>query len=78
MIYWIYTEAFPKLQFLGKAPRCVIFISHLEAVMFNPNNNNKANQKNPNKGIPGTNKPYDKGQGNRGRQLNPNKGGKKK
>ncbi len=37
-----------------------------------PNNDNKANQNNPNKGNPGTNKQFDKGQGNRGKQLNPN------
>jgi hypothetical protein len=40
--------------------------------MANQNNDNKANQKNSNKGTPGTNKPYDKGQGNKGKQLNPN------
>jgi hypothetical protein len=45
--------------------------------MANSNKDNKANQKNPNKGTPGTNKPYDKGQGNRGKQLNPNNKGKK-
>jgi hypothetical protein len=33
---------------------------------------NEANQKNPNKGTPGTNKQYDQAQGNRGKQLNPN------
>ena len=36
------------------------------------NNDNKSNQKNPNKGSRGTNKQYDKGQGNRGKQKNPN------
>lgn len=40
------------------------------------NNNNKANQKNANKGTSGTNKQYDKGQGNRGKQQNPNRKGK--
>lgn len=39
---------------------------------------NSANQQNPNKGSDGTNKSYDKGQGNRGKQMNPNQGGKKK
>ena len=34
---------------------------------------NSANQKNANKGTKGTNKQYDKGQGNKGKQLNPNK-----
>ena len=39
--------------------------------------NNAANQKNSNKGNPGTNKQYDQAQGNRGKQMNPNgKGGK--
>jgi len=47
---------------------------------INPNDN-RANQQNPNKGLPGTNRQYDQGQGNRGKQQNPNqqgsKGGKK-
>lgn len=34
--------------------------------------NNRADVQNPNKGTRGTNKTYDKGQGNRGKQLNPN------
>ncbi len=34
--------------------------------------NNKSNQLNSNKGTNGTNKQYDKNQGNRGKQLNPN------
>lgn len=38
----------------------------------NSNNSNKANQQNANKGSAGTNKAYDKAQGNRGKQLNPN------
>lgn len=33
--------------------------------------NHEADIKNPNKGIDGTNKTYDKNQGNRGKQLNP-------
>lgn len=33
---------------------------------------NASDQKNPNKGIPGTNIAWDKAQGNRGKQLNPN------
>ena len=33
---------------------------------------NHSNQKNANKGTSGTNKQYDKAQGNRGKQLNPN------
>jgi hypothetical protein len=41
-------------------------------------NQNSGNQQNPNKGTSGTNKAYDKNQGNRGKQLNPNKAGKKK
>lgn len=32
---------------------------------------NSANQQNPNKGSNGTNKAYDKAEGNRGWQLNP-------
>jgi len=44
---------------------------------INPKDNS-ANQQNPNKGTPGTNKQYDKGQGNRGKQLNPNQKGKGK
>jgi len=46
--------------------------------------NHPADIKNANKGTPGTNRTYDKNQGNRGKQLNttPNdanqKGGKKK
>jgi len=39
---------------------------------------NSSNQQNPNKGSAGTNKQYDKAQGNKGAQSNPNnKGGKK-
>lgn len=34
---------------------------------------NAANIKNANKGTSGTNKQYDKNQGNRGEQLNPNR-----
>ena len=34
--------------------------------------NHSADIKNPNKGTPGTNKPYDKNQGNKGKQLDPN------
>lgn len=33
---------------------------------------NQSNQSNANKGTAGTNKQYDKAQGNRGKQLNPN------
>ena len=39
-------------------------------------NNNKANQQNANKGTRGTNKQFDKAQGNRGQQQNPNRKGK--
>jgi hypothetical protein len=39
--------------------------------------NQHADIKNPNKGDVGTNKTYDKNQGNRGKQLNPNQKGKK-
>jgi len=39
--------------------------------------NHHADIKNPNKGTKGTNKTYDKNQGNRGTQLNPNKKDKK-
>lgn len=39
---------------------------------------NESNQKNPNKGTPGTNKQHDQGQGNRGKQLNPNQNNAKK
>jgi len=35
--------------------------------------NHPADIKNPNKGTKGTNKTYDKNQGNRGKQLNPNR-----
>ncbi|MEO0472454.1 MAG: hypothetical protein AAF206_22715 [Bacteroidota bacterium] len=38
--------------------------------------NHDADIKNPNKGTPGTNKDYDKAQGNRGKQKNPNRKGK--
>ncbi|MBO6515112.1 MAG: hypothetical protein JJ975_00995 [Bacteroidia bacterium] len=34
---------------------------------------NRSNQSNPNKGSRGTNKQYDKNQGNRGGQMNPNR-----
>lgn len=34
----------------------------------------RSDQKNPNHGTPGTNKIWDKAQGNRGKQLNPNQG----
>ena len=34
--------------------------------------NHKADIKNPNKGTKGTNKTYDKAQGNRGKLMNPN------
>lgn len=37
---------------------------------------NAANMQNANKGTKGTNKEYDKNQGNRGKQLNPNQKGK--
>ncbi|MEX5687888.1 hypothetical protein [Pseudomonas silesiensis] len=36
-----------------------------------------SDQKNPNRGTPGTNKNWDKAQGNRGKQLNPNQGDRK-
>ncbi len=39
--------------------------------------NHRADIKNPNKGTKGTNKTYDKNQGNRGKQLNPNRKYKK-
>lgn len=39
---------------------------------------NAANMQNPNKGTKGTNKEYDKNQGNRGKQLNSNQKVKKK
>ena len=42
---------------------------------------NHADQQNPNKGTPGTNKQYALSQGNKGKQLNPNQlipSGKKK
>lgn len=35
--------------------------------------NNRANMQNGNKGTKGTNKQYDKAQGNRGKQMNPNR-----
>jgi hypothetical protein len=39
--------------------------------------NNSADQQNANKGSKGTNKAYDKAQGNRGKQMNPNQEGKR-
>ena len=39
--------------------------------------NNRANSQNPNKGTKGTNKQYDKVQGNRGKQMNPNRKNRK-
>ena len=39
--------------------------------------NHNADIKNPNKGTTGTNKTYDKNQGNKGKQLNPNQKNKK-
>ena len=46
--------------------------------MAKNNSNHNADIKNANKGTDGTNKTYDKAQGNRGKQMNPNqKGGKK-
>jgi hypothetical protein len=39
--------------------------------------NHEADIKNANKGTSGTNKTYDKNQGNRGAQLNPNNKGSK-
>ncbi|QPB42763.1 hypothetical protein [Rodentibacter haemolyticus] len=38
--------------------------------------NHEADISNSNKGTKGTNKTYDKNQGNRGKQLNPNQQGK--
>ena len=40
--------------------------------------NHQSDIKNPNKGTAGTNKTYDKNQGNRGAQLNPKQASKKK
>ena len=39
---------------------------------MNKQNDQKSDVKNPNKGTSGTNKTYDKAQGNHGEQLNPN------
>ncbi len=39
--------------------------------------NHEADIQNPNKGTKGTNKTYDKNQGNRGKQRNPNQKKKK-
>lgn len=39
--------------------------------------NHQADTKNHNKGTSGTNKTYDKSQGNKGKQLNPNQNKKK-
>lgn len=36
---------------------------------------NASNQKNANKGSPGTNRQYDQAMGNRGQQMNPNQTG---
>ncbi len=46
--------------------------------MSKKGNNQRANIQNPNKGTSGTNKTYDKGQGNRGKQMNPNQKGNSK
>ena len=46
------------------------------AKKINPKDNQN-NQKNANKGTSGTNKQYDKAQGNKGKQLNPNQKKKK-
>lgn len=43
-----------------------------KTIQMNKKPNHKADIKNPNKGTGGTNKTYDKNQGNRGKQLNPN------
>lgn len=40
-------------------------------IVMSKSNNNSANQQNANKGSNGTNKAYDKAQGNRGWQMNP-------
>jgi hypothetical protein len=40
-------------------------------IVIDPNDN-RSNQKNPNKGKAGTNQQYDHVHGNRGKQLNPN------
>ncbi len=40
--------------------------------------NHEADIQNPNKRTDGTNKTYDKNQGDRGKQMNPNQRGKKK
>ena len=39
---------------------------------MNKKPNHPADIKNPNRGTPGTNKTWDKAQGNRGKQMNPN------
>jgi len=44
---------------------------------INPSDNH-ANQQNPNKGTPGTNRQHDQAAGNRGKQMNPNQQGGKK
>lgn len=46
--------------------------------MSNSKPNHNADIKNPNKGTPGTNKTYDKNQGNTGKQKNPNQQSPKK
>jgi len=43
-----------------------------QIVMAKKASNHAADIKNPNKGTSGTNKAYDKNQGNRGKQMNPN------
>jgi len=40
-------------------------------IVMSKSNNNSSNQQNANKGSNGTNKAYDKAQGNRGWQMNP-------
>ncbi|MCD4792406.1 MAG: hypothetical protein K8R54_04170 [Bacteroidales bacterium] len=45
--------------------------------MAKKQSHHEADIENPNKGEKGTNKTYDKNQGNKGKQLNPNQKGKK-
>jgi hypothetical protein len=44
---------------------------HQEEIIVTKKPNHNADIKNPNRGTPGTNKTWDKAQGNRGKQLNP-------
>ena len=53
------------MRLAGKIPAGTVRLA------MSKSNNNSSNQQNANKGSNGTNKAYDKAQGNRGYQMNP-------